>query len=72
MTRLEKNRQLISKRDKERSNYFCCELFLANIPFMVQYFEQFTNNGFLDSCYERPCFTLFHDVPILYYLKLSQ
>ena len=67
MTRLERNRQLISKRDKDkerRSNYFCSKLFLVNIPFMVQYFEQFTNNGFLDWYYERLCVTLFHDVPI--------
>ena len=36
MTRLEKNRYLIPKRDKERkSNYFCSKIFLANIPFMV-------------------------------------
>ena len=36
MTWLEKNRKLISKRDKERrKNYFCPKLFFANIPFMV-------------------------------------
>ena len=65
MTWLEKNRQLISKRDKERrSNYFCSKLFLANIPFMVQHFEKFTNNGLLDWCYEKICLTLFHSVPI--------
>ena len=48
MTWLEKNR-LISKPDKERkSNYFCSKSFLINIPFMDWYFEQFTNNEFLD------------------------
>ena len=53
MTWLEKNRYLILKRDKERrSNYFCSELFRANIPFMVQCIEQFTNNGFLNWYYE--------------------
>ena len=70
MTRLEKN-QLISKRNKGRSNYFCSKLFLANIPLMVQYFEQFTNNRFLDQYCER-LFHAFHDVPILYPLKLSK
>ena len=66
MSWLEKSRQLISKRDKEgRSNYFCSKLFLVNITFTVQYFEQFTNNEFLDWHYERLCFTSFQDVPIL-------
>ena len=46
MTGLGKN-QLISKRDKERNKYFFSEFFLAGIPFMVQYFYQFTHNGFL-------------------------
>ena len=32
MTRLEKNRQLISKRDKKRRSNLCSKLFLANIP----------------------------------------
>ena len=73
MTRLEKSRQLISKGDKERrNNYFCSKLFLANIPIMVKYFEQFTKNGFLDWYYERLWLTHFGDVPILYHLKLSK
>ena len=59
MTWLEKNRQFILKRDKEkRSNYSCSKLFLANIPFMLYYFEQFTDNEFLDWYFERLCFTL--------------
>ena len=52
MTGLGKN-QLISKRDKERNKYFFSKFFLAGIPFMVQYFYQFTHNRFLDWCYER-------------------
>ena len=73
MTRLEKSRQLISKGDKERrNNYFCSKLFLANIPIMVKYFEQFTKNGFLDWYYERLWLTHFGDVPILYHRKLSK
>ena len=71
MTRLEKNRLLILKRDKERrSNYFCPKLFLPMFPlwftlnveiFACRNFRDFENQKFFWFLFSRFFHTfLFH------------
>ena len=51
---------------KERVIISVLNFFLPIFPLrFCHYFEQFTNNGFLDWYSERLCFTLFHNVSIL-------
>ena len=47
----------------QRMRWKTCRQDCSKQIFMVEYFWQFINNGFLDWHYERLCFTLFHMFP---------